>query len=145
MSYQEFCHAISDICQDDADNPVAIGGVLIDYTHFKKPETRDQKNKLMAHIANEFTLALLKSQENGLQVFNVHVTNMNLLKSKDVEISFCKELATLLSKMFENRLNKCYIMNPNKLFDNIYGVVESFIDGKTKKKIELVKNEQSSS
>jgi hypothetical protein len=83
------------------------------------------------------TQALLKSQKNGANKFDVLVY-MEHFKVGNLNYKFVKYLADILKSLFPERLRKATIINPPKFFITSYEIVKTFLDEPTRKKVELV-------
>ena len=95
-------------------------------------------NKLISLVVGVITKTLLKSQENGKDFFNVIVFmgdgTSNI--SKDIYI----ELGTLLKQLFPDKLNKCLILDPPKIFYSVLSILKhlDLFDKKTSDKVSLL-------
>jgi len=121
-----------------ADN---IATFVIDTANWKQPQTDEEIVKITTFIANVATQALLKSQKNGANKFDVLVY-MEHFKVGNINYKFVKYLADILKSLFPERLRKATIINPPKFFITSYEIVKTFLDEPTRKKVELVSTDQ---
>lgn len=117
-----------------ADN---IATFVIDTDNWKQPQTDEEIVKITTFIANVATQALLKSQKNGANKFDVLVY-MEHFKVGNLNYKFVKYLADILKSLFPERLRKATIVDPPKFFITSYEIVKTFLDEPTRKKVELV-------
>lgn len=117
-----------------ADN---VATFVIDTANWKQPQTDEEIVKITTFIANVATQALLKSQKNGANKFDVLVY-MEHFKVGNINYKFVKYLADILKSLFPERLRKATIINPPKFFITSYEIVKTFLDEPTRKKVELV-------
>ena len=122
------------------EDPVGADNVatfVIDTANWKQPQTDEEIVKITTFIANVATQALLKSQKNGANKFDVLVY-MEHFKVGNINYKFVKYLADILKSLFPERLRKATIINPPKFFITSYEIVKTFLDEPTRKKVELV-------
>ena len=122
------------------EDPVGADNVatfVIDTANWKQPQTDEEIVKITTFIANVATQALLKSQKNGANKFDVLVY-MEHFKVGNLNYKFVKYLADILKSLFPERLRKATIINPPKFFITSYEIVKTFLDEPTRKKVELV-------
>ena len=122
------------------EDPVGADNVatfVIDTANWKQPQTDEDIVKITTFIANVATQALLKSQKNGANKFDVLVY-MEHFKVGNLNYKFVKYLADILKSLFPERLRKATIIDPPKIFINSYEIVKTFLDEPTRKKVELV-------
>jgi len=117
-----------------ADN---IASFVINTNNWKQPQTDEEIVKITTFIANVATQALLKSQKNGANKFDVLVY-MEHFKVGNLNYKFVKYLADILKSLFPEKLRKAIIIDPPKIFINSYEIVKTFLDEPTRKKVELV-------
>jgi len=126
------------------EDPVGADNVatfVIDTANWKQPQTDEEIVKITTFIANVATQALLKSQKNGANKFDVLVY-MEHFKVGNINYKFVKYLADILKSLFPERLRKATIINPPKFFITSYEIVKTFLDEPTRKKVELVSTDQ---
>lgn len=122
------------------EDPVGADNVatfVIDTANWRQPQTDEEIVKITTFIANVATQALLKSQKNGANKFDVLVY-MEHFKVGNLNYKFVKYLADILKSLFPERLRKATIINPPKFFITSYEIVKTFLDEPTRKKVELV-------
>jgi len=122
------------------EDPVGADNVatfVIDTANWKQPQTDEEIVKITTFIANVATQALLKSQKNGANKFDVLVY-MEHFKVGNLNYKFVKYLADILKSLFPEKLRKAIIIDPPKIFINSYEIVKTFLDEPTRKKVELV-------
>lgn len=99
------------------------------------PTNPDNKELITVFIAI-FTKALLISQSNNIQVYDVLV-DCEGTTSKNINKQFGKDLIYAMKKVFNNTLGSCIIFNTNQLFKAVYTIFSPLIDKPTKKKIRV--------
>jgi hypothetical protein len=110
--------------------------VVIDYIYFKYLASDNTYNYILMYITNNIDNVLLKNRE-----FIIHV-NMKKISLTDIDKHriFIQNLSSCLKDKYPDKLSKCYIYNAPIVFKQIFNIISVFIDNKTQKKIELVKN-----
>jgi hypothetical protein len=122
------------------EDPVGADNVatfVIDTANWKQPQTDEEIVKITTFIANIATQALLKSQKNGANKFDVLVY-MEHFKVGNLNYKFVKYLADILKSLFPEKLRKATIVDPPKFFITSYEIVKTFLDEPTRKKVELI-------
>ena len=79
-----------------------------------------------------------------LENYQTVIVHLNMktftLTHVDKHYSFIKNICILLQERFPDKLEKCFVYNATFLFSQLFKIVSKFIDKKTQKKIELVKD-----
>lgn len=83
-----------------------------------------------------FTKALLISQSNNLQVYDVLV-DCEGISSKHINKEFGKQLIGIMKSTFNDTMGRCVIFNTNNIFKAAYSFFSPFIDKQTKAKIKV--------
>ncbi len=83
-----------------------------------------------------FTEALLISQSNGINTFDVIVDCEGTTK-QNIDYTFGKEMIGIMKKVFDGKLNRCVIFNTNSLFRTVYTMFKPLIDKPTRQKIRI--------
>lgn len=83
-----------------------------------------------------FTEALLISQRNDLQVYDVLVDCKDV-SSKHINKEFGKQMIGIMKSTFNDTLGRCIIFNTNNIFKAAYAFFSPFIDKPTKAKIKV--------
>lgn len=117
-------------------NTESIATVSIVVRQFpNKLETSDIK-VLLTHFLEIFTQALLISQRNNINQFDVLIDCEGTTTS-NIDYTFGKNFVSLMKKSFDNNLGRCVIFNANTLFKHVYSVFKKFIDKPTREKIKI--------
>jgi hypothetical protein len=133
MDYSKFCFIKN-------KNSNELGTICIILNNFEKNENNN--NKIIAHIIKICTNALLLSQKNGNDSFNVEIDASNI-SLKQLDKKLAKNLAITLQQLFPDKLNKCIIYNTPTFFYHFYDIIKIFIDKKTRNKITIMKKSKS--
>ena len=112
------------------------GLILVNPAYFKK---QNNYTDLMIYILDIVSKALLKSQKNNMNTFDVIIYGRGLLLGQ-IDISFIKYLINLLTEYFPDKLGKCYIINSSNIMRNLVKVIKSFLNYETRKSIHLIQN-----
>ena len=113
------------------------GTVILDTEFWKQPETDNDIVRITSFIANVMMSALLKSQENGKNHFDV-ICYLNKFKITNINYKFVKYLTDILKQLFPDKLRSVLIIDPPKFFITAYDIIKRFIDKPTRKKISFI-------
>lgn len=108
--------------------------LLVNLGEFRK--LKDYK-ELYVHILKTVTAAVLKSKENNNEQYVVKA-NFENAEIKNADAGFIGQLVTNLQELFPNRLRKCYLYYPPKIFLMGWKLITPFIDPVTKDKFTVV-------
>ena len=121
------------------NNKNELGNVFINCENYINVQKEKEIIKVVTHIANICTQALLNSQQKGIERFSVTV-NFKNLKYREISIKFCKYLAEILKQLFPEKLYEVTLCDPPSFFISSYEIIKKFIDPPTRKKILMMKN-----
>ena len=113
-----------------------LGTLVINTDNIIQPKNDKEIIRLSSFIANVATKALLKSQSNGLDKFNVIVKLKNF-KVKQMNYKFIKYLADILKQLFPEKLNITTLVDPSPIFVTGWDIVKGFLDPPTRKKMKF--------
>ena len=119
------------------DDEEKLGTMVIDTENIVQAKNEEEIVKISSFIANVATKALLKSQSNGVDKFNVLVQLKNF-KVKQLNYKFIKYLATILKQLFPEKLNVATLVDPSTVFINGYDIIKTFLDKPTRKKMRFI-------
>lgn len=114
-----------------------LGTLVIDTDNIVQPKTDKEIVKVSSFIANVATRALLKSQSNGIDKFNVLVRLKNF-KVKQMNYKFIKYLADILKQLFPEKLNVTTLIDPSPIFVTGWDIVKGFLDPPTRRKMKFI-------
>lgn len=106
--------------------------ILIKTSKLPKIDSDNTKD-IITHIAKEFSMALLKSQNKGYECINCTL-DLQEFKLTNINYEFIKNLSEIMCQLFPNRLKNCFIINSPKFFVSSYKLIRNFIDPITRKK-----------
>ena len=91
---------------------------------------------LLTHFLEIFTQALLISQKNEINTFDVLI-DCEGTTTKHIDYTFGKNFVSLMKKSFNDNLGRCVIFNTDALFKHVYSVFKKLIDKETREKIRI--------
>lgn len=116
---------------------VEFGTVIFSTKDWIQPSDEKDIVKATSFIANVITKALLKSQKNKENKFDVLVY-LGSFKIKQINYQFVKYLADILKQLFPEKLRKALLIDPPSVFIHSYEIVKKFMDKPTRAKISLI-------
>ena len=93
--------------------------------------------ELYIYIIKVVTSAIIKSQLQKTEQYIVKV-NFSNVSMKHADTGFASQLVKNLQEIFPNRLARCYLYYPPKIFLICWSVITPFIDSVTKDKFIVV-------
>lgn len=129
---------LNEVCFVSQDSDIGCLNIKISNLTWDKHSDKEMiREELLITIIRSCTSALLHSQENNNDFFNVRVDASNL-KFKHLDRKLIKLVSESLQTLFPDKLNECHIYNTSKLFNQFYDIIKLFIDKKTRRKITIV-------
>jgi hypothetical protein len=126
---------LSNVCSVSQDTDIGCLHIKIKNLDWDKKSDKEKiREELLINLIRSCTSALLYSQENNNDFFNVKV-DASSIKFKHLDRKLIKLISESLQTLFPDKLNKCYIYNTTKLFNQFFDIIKLFIDKKTKQKI----------
>lgn len=113
-----------------------IATVSVVVKNFPQNIKTEQLKELLTLFLSTFTEALLISQRNNINQFDVLVDCQGS-SMKNASYDFGKNLINLTKNTFDDNLGRCVIFNTNTAFRTVYKVISPLIDKSTKKKIKV--------
>ena len=92
---------------------------------------------LYVYIIKVVTSAIIKSQSQNKEQYIVK-GNFNNVSMKHADTGFASQLVKNLQEIFPNRLAKCYLYYPPKIFLMCWSIITPFIDPVTKDKFIVI-------
>jgi len=94
---------------------------------------RKKYDDFLAHIFKILSNALLISQQNNYDTFDV-IVDLQDLNSSNLDFNLTKDFMNMVQKLFPDRLNCCYFYNAPSFFRIFFQNLLTFIDKKTQTK-----------
>ena len=110
--------------------------VIFDFRNAILKVVKKDRDIVKNHIVKTLLEAIVISKDNQI-VLNVLASN---IKKNRLYPPFVLALAKICKKKFEDKLYKCFIRQPSKLFRIVYSIVSIMIDQETKDKIIIITN-----
>ena len=104
------------------------------YIRVSKFIIEDNIESKVAYFIKKLTEALLISQDNGTNMFDIIVDCENAT-SKNVDMKFGKNFIKIAKQVFNNNLGVCVIINIVPMFKHIFTIIKPLIDKPTRSKI----------
>lgn len=98
---------------------------------------RKKYDDLLAYILKTISNAILYSQQNDYQNFDIFV-HLEDVKSSNLDFKFSKDFVIMIQQVFPDRLHKCYFYDSPAFFRIFFENLLIFIDRKTQRKIQFV-------
>ena len=114
-----------------------IGIAIINLDNWIQPESDEEMSNTTKFIVNQFSNALQISKSVGKEYFNVTIY-FEKFKVKSINYKFAKYLSLILKELFKDKLGKAILLDPPLIFIHAYDVLKTFLDKKTRTKIELI-------
>jgi len=121
---------LSKLCCVNHDNQV-----ILDTRYFLLIATSENYNIIL-----EYVICVIENLLTIYETVFVHINMQSItLIHLDKHYTFIKHICILLQEKFPDKLEKCFVYNAPFLFSQLFKIISRFIDKKTQKKIELVK------
>ena len=114
-----------------------IGIAIINLDNWIQPESDEEMSNTTKFIVNQFLNALQISKSVGKEYFNVKIY-FEKFKVKSINYKFAKYLSLILKELFKDKLGKAILLDPPLIFIHTYDILKTFLDKKTRTKIELI-------
>ena len=114
-----------------------IGIAIINLDNWIQPESDEEMSNTTKFIVNQFLNALQISKSVGKEYFNVKIY-FEKFKVKSINYKFAKYLSLILKELFKDKLGKAVLLDPPLIFIHTYDILKTFLDKKTRTKIELI-------
>jgi len=114
-----------------------IGIAIINLDNWIQPESDEEMSNTTKFIVNQFLNALHISKSVGKEYFNVKIY-FEKFKVKSINYKFAKYLSLILKELFKDKLGKAILLDPPLIFIHTYDILKTFLDKKTRTKIELI-------
>jgi len=109
--------------------------VILDTRYFLLIATSENYNIIL-----EYVIGIIQQLLTKYTTVFVHINMQSIsLIHLDKHYTFIKNICILLQEKFPDKLEKCFVYNAPFLFSQLFKIISRFIDKKTQKKIELVK------
>lgn len=109
--------------------------VILDTRYFLLMATKDNYSAI-----SEYVVCIIANLLTIYETVFVHINMQSItLTHLDKHYNFIKNICILFQEKFPDKLEKCFVYNAPFLFSQLFKIVSRFIDKKTQKKIELVK------
>ena len=127
-----FSDILTKLCFTSKNNDI-----IIDYRYFKFIAVQENYNSIIKYIVHIINKVLETSSDF---YFHVNLSSLTLLHIEKY-FAFIRQISETMKTTFPDKLNKCYIYNAPFIFSNLFNTISIFIDKKTQKKIQMIKNE----
>lgn len=114
-----------------------IGIAIINLDNWIQPESYEEMSYTTKFIVNQFLNALNISKSVGKEYFNVKIY-FEKFKVKSINYKFAKYLSLTLKELFKDKLGNAILLDPPLIFINVYDILKTFLDKKTRTKIVLI-------
>ena len=108
--------------------------VVFDFRNAVLKIKKDEHEYVRDHIVKTILKAIVLSKEREF-VLNVMADNIKKNRLKPI---FLLALGRICKKVFDDKMHKCFIRKPSKLFRVVYSILTVLIDPETKEKIVIL-------